>query len=430
MAINEVLEYTLTKMQDLVDKCQCSVSQNRKYELNLDNGEISLLRTTIDNQFSVTVIKDHKKGSISINKVDYPSIDEALNSVLDICLSSEPDEAHDIAALVENKEFSYGDAEPDLDRMYDLIKQYVTDVKEDYPTIKLMDTAISFTITTRYLMNSNGVSFKENRGIYEFSSLFAAKTGTKSSSFNYSGYSLKKLSDNLLNHGSLKRVLEETTDQIDTKGIEGKFKGEVIFTPDCMNNIINAAVGIYLTDDQLIAKTSILQDKLNEQVASPLFTLHAAPRSELIDEGYFLTYDGYEAFDMTIFDKGVLKTFVLSQYGANKTGLERAKNYGGCYIVEPGDSLLEDMIKSVEKGVLVNRVSGGHPNNNGDLSVVLKNSYYIENGEIKHPLTESMISFNLKEALANIVEISKETTNFGSCIYPYVKIKDILISGK
>lgn len=279
-------------------------------------------------------------------------------------------------------------------------------------------------------MNSYGVDFKETRGIYDFSSLFAAKVGSKSSSFNYSGFSLRKLEDDLLSYGTLRRVLEETTGQIETKGISGKFTGDVILTPDCVGTLIYSAVGVYLTDTALISKTSPLMNKIGEQVASPLFTLHAYPRSEEIQNGHFLTNDGIEADNMTIFDNGVLKTYVLSQYGANKTGFERSKNTGGCYIVEPGNDNFADMIKSVERGVLVNRVSGGNPNDNGDLSVVLKNSYYIENGEIKYPLNETMIALNLKTALANITQISKERVNFGSEIYPYIKVKDVLISGK
>ncbi|HEY8364783.1 MAG TPA: TldD/PmbA family protein [Haloplasmataceae bacterium] len=430
MLDNSILKYTLDKMQDKVDKCQCSVSQSSKYELNLDNGKISLLRTTIDNHFNVTVIKDNKKGSIIINKTDEESVNNALEQVLDICANSEVDEAFDISPYQENKEFVYGDTTPDLDKMYDLLDQYVKTIKSEYPTINLMDTAISFTLNTKYFMNSNGVSFKESTGIYDFNSLFAAKEGTKSSSFNYSGFYLRKLEKDLLSYGSLKRVLKETTEQIETRGIEGKFKGDVILTPDCMSDFISGVVSVYLSDMPLISNTSLLKDKLNQQVASPLFTLHAAPRNEKIAQGYFITDDGFEAQDMTIFDKGVLKTFVLSQYGAKKTGLERSNNTGGCYIVDSGNTPITEMIKSVKRGVLVNRVSGGHPNNNGDLSVVLKNSYYIEDGEIKFPLNETMMAMNFKEALENITEISQESTDFGTAIYPYVKVKDVLISGK
>ena len=430
MIDNKILKYTLQKMATDVDKCQCSVEKKLKYELNLEHGEISLLRTTIDNAYQVIVIKDNKKGSITINKTDELSVDEALTTVMDICLNSESDEAYDIAPVVENKAFIYGDEKPNLDKMYDLLEGYVKDIKEKYPTIKLMDTAISFTITVKYLMNSNGVDFKEQKGIYEFSSLFSAKEEEKSSSFNYSGYTLSKLEKDLLSYGSIKRVLDETVKQIDTRGVQGKFNGDVIITPDCLLQFIYLYIQVYLTDMPLISGTSKLKDKLNEQVTSPFLTLHTRPRGEEIASRSYLTNDGFEAQNMTIIENGILKSFVLTQYGANKTGLERAKNTSECIVVEPGDTQASEMIKSIDKGVLVNRVSGGMPNDNGDFSVVLKNSFYIENGEVKYPLNETMIALNLMDAMENITAISQETINFGSHVLPYIKIKDVLISGK
>jgi len=430
VANKEILKHTLARLEKVVDKCQCSTSINRKYELNLENGRISLLRTTIDHNYSVTVIKDQKQGSISINKTDEQSINEAIDKVVEICANSEVDEAYDIAPYQEPKTFVSGDLEPDLNKMFDLLQDYVDKIKTNYPTIKLMDTAISFTVSTKHLMNSNGVDFTETEGYYDFTSLFAAKEGDKSSSFNYSSYYVRKLEKDLLSYGSLKQVLDETTNQIYTQGVADKFKGDIIITPDCMSMLVYFVVNVYLSNMPLISKTSPLYNKLGEQVASPLFTLHAAPRDERIAKGYHVTGDGFEAKNMTIFDKGVLTSYILNQYGAKKTGLPRSNNTGGCYIVENGDTPLEDMIKNCKRGVLVHRISGGNPNNNGDLSVVLKNSFYIEDGEIKYPLNETMITLNLKDALANIVEVSKEQVNFGHESYPYVKVKDVLISGK
>ena len=54
--------------------------------------------------------------------------------------------------------------------------------------------------------------------------------------------------------------------------------------------------------------------------------------------------------------------------------------------------LLDDMVADVEKGVLITRFSGGRPSDNGDFSGVAKNSYYIEDGEVKFPLSETMVS--------------------------------------
>ena len=73
-----------------------------------------------------------------------------------------------------------------------------------------------------------------------------------------------------------------------------------------------------------------------------------------MDYNYFITGDDYVCENSTIIDKGILKTLLLGIYGANKTGKDRAVNNGGAHIVEPGDKALDDMISTIDKGVLFN----------------------------------------------------------------------------
>ena len=114
--------------------------------------------------------------------------------------------------------------------------------------------------------------------------------------------------------------------------------------------------------------------------------------------------------------------------GSNKTQQSRAVNNGGAHIVKPGDKALNDMISGVDKGVLLSRFSGGSPSDNGDFSGVAKNSYYIENGKIKYPISETMVSGNIFQMLHDIKNISKETINDGSSIYPWIQFSGLTIS--
>lgn len=61
---------------------------------------------------------------------------------------------------------------------------------------------------------------------------------------------------------------------------------------------------------------------------------------------------------MDIIIDGVLKTFILSQYGANKTGFPRSLNSGNNLEVLPGDKALEEMISGIDRGLIVNRLFG------------------------------------------------------------------------
>jgi len=152
--------------------------------------------------------------------------------------------------------------------------------------------------------------------------------------------------------------------------------------------------------------------------------------SDEICNGYFVTPDGYAAQNSTIVQDGVLKSFLLSLYGSRKTGLDRAVNSGGAFVVDQGDTPFDEMVKSVKKGILLARFSGGSPSDNGDLSGVAKNSYLIEDGEIKYPISESMISGNVADMLMNVTAVSNERIDYGFSILPWVAVSGVTISGK
>jgi len=72
--------------------------------------------------------------------------------------------------------------------------------------------------------------------------------------------------------------------------------------------------------------------------------------------------EGYEARNATVVERGVLRTYLLDQYGARKTGLSRSVTAGGAVVVEPGTTPLDSLIKDIRAGILITRFSGGRPN--------------------------------------------------------------------
>lgn len=426
----QVAEYGLDALLKAgAEKAQCSVTFADKHEMNVELGEFTLLRTTFDTRIGLTAIRDTRRGSTSINKSDKESLDNAASGVLGITAASAPDEANDIAETQPQAEFSSGSDSPDLDKMYSGMKKLLHTVKDKYPKLILMQAYVDFTRSRNFFVNSNNVDFVTNKGVYNCTFVFSSKDEERVSSFNYTGFSLRDLEKDLLSCGSLDTLLQQSTEQIITRPLEGKFIGDVIITPDCMGDMLYFIAGS-LSDGPMISGTSIYKDKLNEQVASPIFTLHSRPVSDEICNGYFVTADGYAAQNSTIIESGVLKTFLLSLYGSKKTGLDRAVNQGGAFIVDPGDTSFDDMVKSVKKGILLARFSGGYPTDNGDFSGVAKNSYLIEDGEIKYPITESMISGNFVDMLKNIESISNERIDYGSAILPWIRVSGATVSGK
>lgn len=429
MILKETAKYAIDSMMKKGgEKAAVSISESTKYELNLERNEISLLRTTINNNIKVSFFKEDKKGVVTVNKLDKEEIDKAIDSVIKIAETSKPDSANDIASTQPSENFSYGNKKPDLENMYKKLDNLNKIVKKKYPEIIISEAAIDFSTYNKIFINSNNVEFNIEGGIYSFWVMFNARKGNKVSSFNYSGGVEIDLNTELIDFGSLNTLLSQSVEQLNTTSKEEKFVGDIIVTPDCMNQMIQAML-IPVGEYSLLKGTSIYKDKLNKQIASDNITVKSFVNSEELGMKAFITEDGFKSENITIVDKGILKTFLLSLYGANKTGFSRSKNNGVLFVVDPGDKSLEDIIKNVKKGILLGRFSGGYPSENGDISGVAKNSYYIENGEIKHPISETMISGNTSKMFKNIKEISKERINFGYSIMPWVQIEGITISG-
>ena len=412
-----------------MDKAESALLLTRKTELNVDSGEFSLMRTTDDVNLRLMGIQGGKKGSTSINKTDAGSIESAVSELGDLVESSEPDPAADIAENQPEESFSRGPQEPDLDLMYSRMSQFLKRTSTRYPTLILEQLILDHTLKLRYYSNSNGVKFSSARGEYNFVAMFTSKDGENTSSFNFSGVSGENLDRELNELGTIDLLMKQSTEQTVTENLPETFTGDVIVTPDCLGDFVNTITG-HLNDYLLMTGTSIFKDSLGKKIADERFTLRSMPLSEKLSGGYFFTGDGFKAENSTIIENGVLKTFLLSLYGSNKTGQKKAVNSGNYYVVDPGTAGFEDMVKSVDRGILLCRFSGGNPASNGDFSGVAKNSYYIENGEIKYPVSETMVAGNIKEMFNSIKSISSETVNNGATIFPWISFTGITVSGK
>jgi len=409
------------------DKAQCIYSSGEKKELNVDAGEFSLFRTNANHGFSIMAIKDQKKGSFSINKIGKDDIDVAISTVLNMAESSMPDDAYDISEYQEADSFSKGNKEPALNIMYDRMEEFMEYSANTFPITIIEQAILDFSSGTNYYRNSNGVSFDETEGSYSFSVMFTSKEGKDISSFNSAGFSSLDIDLPLHKGGSINRLLEESAAHVRTRTVPNKFTGDIIVTPDCIMSFIGFILG-NLSDFRLIAGTSLFRELMNQQIVHESLSIHSKPLSDNLSGGYFITSDGYKAEDLTIIENGILQTFLLSLYGSNKTGLQRVSNSGGSLIIDHGKTPLKDMIQSVNKGVLLSRFSGGSPSDNGDFSGVAKNSFYIENGKVQYPISETMVSGNIVDMFQKVKHLSKEEVNFGDEIFPWIQFEGITVS--
>lgn len=413
------------------DMAHCSVRESEMREFNVDGNEFSLFRTIFDRSVVITLFIGGKKGSVSINRFDDESIDEAIENCISAANSATPDTAWELAKNNGERHFSRGALVPDTEKLFFRAKELLDDIKARHPKIIVEQMIVTHTLSRGVYMSTTGNTYFSESGKYCAELMYSAHEGDKATSFYGSDVTVTDLDTPFIDCAFIERELTDIENQIDSKPTEGKFEGTVIFTPACLvSTVFGNICGNFVSDGVLLDGTSIWKDKLNERVADERISVSFKPHDERIVNGEAYTGEGYISEDYDLIKNGVLKSFMLSQYVANKTNNERAKNSSFSMIIESGETPIDDIIKSIDKGVIIGRFSGGSPGTNGEFSGVAKNGFLIENGKIVSALSETMISGNLADMLNNLVAISKETLKDGTIVAPYMAFGGITVSGK
>jgi len=412
------------------DKASCTVSGGRKDEFNVEANKFSLLRTLFEDELNLKAIKGGRKGTISVNKLDKDSVKKAVEECVALADSAAPDEAEDIAPLEENKTFSRLIGGGDMGQLFDRCKELLTQVAEEYPKINL-DMNAEFNSRRAAYINSNGAEFLDEAEYYFLNTLFVAKDGEASSSFNYNHMLMNSLAVPFIDMGMQRALLEDSVKSLKTRMIDDKFVGKIIVAPSCDDMIWQTLFECFLGNYAMISDTSRWKDALGTVVADKKLTMRAAPHAAEMIAAERFTEDGFLSRDADFIREGVLTSFSLDLYGANKTGKPRAANTATYNIeVAAGDTPLADMIKGIDKGILLGRFSGASPGPSGDISGVAKNSFLIENGQVTDAISETMVSFNIVDILKNIPAISKERNANGVNLLPWCCFDGVTVSGK
>ena len=413
-----------------VQKALYSVAAKETREFNVDGGEFSLFRTLFDNSLVITAYKDDKKGTISTNSFDRDAVSAAVSNCIQSAEAGIADPAYDIAPKQENKVFEEGSYEPDVDKLFARTKELMATIKERHPKILMEQMIVQHAKTHRLYRNTNGTEFETCSGSYSIELMFSGHEGDATTSFFGSFVTTDNLDRPFIELGSVEKDLCDVEAQLNTIPVEGKFEGVAVLTPRSLGEFLYSAVANFASDTSILDKTSIWMDKLGEKVAADCLTVSLAPWDDRICCGERYTSDGFLSENYDIIQNGVLRSYMLSLYVANKSGYAPAKNTSFAAVIEGGDTAYEDMIKGIKKGIIVGRFSGGAPSSNGEFSGVAKNSFLIEDGQIKGAVSETMINGNLADILKNIVAISKETVADGTSVLPYIAVSGVTISGK
>jgi PmbA protein len=407
---------------------QARASDDRYFEMQFDNRGYDLVRSVQNAVASITVFLDGKRGDASLNGRSAEEVAAALDTAFYAAEAGVPDEANDVAEAPSLPASRHGPDAADREKMGEGVESFLARLRSEFPLVRIRDSVHNFMEVEAAFANSRGVTQKERRAHYNFSALFMAKEGFRTSSFNWAAASSYRPFANPFQALGLGRLLGETVRSLDRRPVPSKFEGDVIITPECLAGLMGPIVEA-LSGASLFAGTTPFKDKKGEIIASPLFSLANRPCDKSAPGGADFDAFGVPTRDLEVVTNGKLNDFLIEYFFSRK--LEVPQTTGASrFVVASGDAALAAMIAGVKRGILFSRFSGGGPNSNLDFTGVAKNSFYIEDGEIRHALGETMVSGNFQELLKNIYAVSKETVDFGLASYPWLAASGVVISSK
>ncbi|NNE38442.1 MAG: metalloprotease PmbA, partial [Gammaproteobacteria bacterium] len=178
-------------------------------------------------------------------------------------------------------------------------------------------------------------------------------------------------------------------------------------------------------------KSTFLLDKKGEKLFPDNINISEKPHIKKAIGSTPFDNDGMATSDRFIILDGVLQGYVLSAYSARKLNMKPTGNAGGVHnlIIEPGPDSLDSMIKSMGKGLLVTELIGFGVNQvTGDYSRGAA-GFWIENGEIQHPVEEITIAGNLAEMYMHIVTTGNDTDTRGNIQSGSIWIENMTVAG-
>lgn len=277
----------------------------------------------------------------------------------------------------------------------------------------------------RVAATSNGFSGESSNSYFSMWASVSVKGGDARPSAGWSESALffDKLTTRGIGDTALKRALAKI----------GQRKIESARLPMIVENVSAARLLspliAALSGAAIQQKNSFLIDRLGQKVASDALTLIDDPHIPGGRGSRLFDGEGLAAMKMPVFEKGVLKTYYVDTYYARKLNVRPTTGGTSNILLKPGTRSLEQLIASLDRGILVTGFNGGNSNGStGDFSFGI-DGFLIEKGAIVQPVSEMNITGNLLQLWTNFTEAGNDFREDSSWRIPSLLFQDVDFSG-
>lgn len=179
-------------------------------------------------------------------------------------------------------------------------------------------------------------------------------------------------------------------------------------------------------------KTTFLLDTLDKSIAPNWLSIDERPNQVATLGSRAYDGDGVLKQNQFLIKNGMVQTYIMGQYSANQLGRQSTGNSGGlsnCYVASTVQHGLSQLIKTMDKGLVITELMGQGINiTTGNYSRGAA-GFWVENGQIQHPVSGITIASNLKDMLNNMVVIGHDCDDRNKIKVGATLIENMTVSG-
>lgn len=421
----------------LKNGCQSSrvtIYNGSSSSFEIRDMKVDRLQQASENSLVIHLYVDGRYGSFSTNRLDKKELETFIRNGID----STRFLAEDKARTLPDASLYYKGGKADLQ----LIDPGFDSVQPDDKVALAMsicdemmgkdDRIISANSSYgdekdfKYMIASNGFEGEASGSSFSVSASLSIKGEGDARPESY-WYDSSLYYDTLVKKGIGQKALERVLRKLGQKKIaSGKYQMVV----DNMNSarLISPVIdSIYGSSIQ--QKNSFLLDKLDQKVLGEKVTLVDEPHLPKSSGARYFDGEGVATKRMTVFDKGVLKTYYIDTYTANKMGTKPTISSPSIFTMEMGNKDVEGLIAGMDKGIFVTGFNGGNSNSTtGDFSYGVE-GFLIENGKLTQPISEMNVTGNMLTLWNNLSEVGNDPRSFSSWRIPSLLFDGVDFSG-
>ncbi len=426
------------------EQAEAFVASTRSFTIEVENNSIKSAAERCDSGCGIRCVIDSRIGFAYVTTIREEDVRAAVERAISLAHVSVPDP--DFGSLP-----SASGGYPVVERLYDRAMANLSSEEAADIVTRMVDATKESLSDYKYAIEAQMRTSRGGAGIVNSLGIEAYYEGT--TGYIYSAPTIKTEDEQTSSSEyELARALREFDPEkvgreaaaavianLGGRRIEND-KMPVVFGPIAVGSVLGGGFGGAVNAEEVQFGRSYVADALGQQIASEHLTIvdDALSPGEVSSRPF--DGEGVPSRRIMLLEQGVLKSLLHNSYTAQKDQVENTAHASRSsyssppriapsnLIVQPGRGGLMDLVEEVGRGILC-RDTGDRPNmTTGDLSALVMEGYYFENGEIRYPVKSTLIGINMLDLLRRVILVGGDVRRTSEAITPSIVVEQAQIT--